>query len=280
MNIYKKSIVSAFTIVAATIYISDLTSTANGNAGGAPTGKTGSPGDASNCTGCHTGTAATTSPGLITSNVPVTGYIPGMTYTFNATITVAGVNKFGFEVSPQSITGVQKGILVVTNTATTKLIGTSGKYLTHKSTGTSGTGSKSWSFDWTAPAAGSGNLKLYASFVAANGNLTNSGDQVFLSSLDINENLSAGISETHMNAYSWVVYPNPAKNRINLETIDTENKIITVDVMDITGKQIKTLNNEDLSQSQSIDIADMQSGVYVLIINTVKGRITKKFIKN
>lgn len=279
MNIYKKTIVSALALVAATIGFSDFTSTATGNAAGAPIAKTGSPADASNCTGCHSGTA-TTSAGLITSNVPITGYIPGTTYNITATISVSGINKYGFEVSPQSTSGVQKGTLVVTNPTETKLIGTTGKYITHKSAGTAGSGTRTWTFDWTAPIAGSGNLKLYGAFIAANGNLTNTGDQVILSSLAINENLSAGISESIDIAANWIVYPNPAKDKISLETIDSDNTINTLEIIDITGKQIKNINYETLSQNQTIDIADLQSGVYVLIINTKKGIVTKKFIKN
>ena len=84
MNIYKKTIISSLVLAVGTICISDLLSPAHSNAGGAPIGKTGSPGDGSNCTGCHSG-VATTSAGLITSNVPVTGYIPGNTYTITAT---------------------------------------------------------------------------------------------------------------------------------------------------------------------------------------------------
>jgi hypothetical protein len=278
MNIYKKTIVSALAIVTATICFSDLTPTATSNAGGAPTAKTGSPGDGSNCTGCHVGTA-TTSAGLITSNVPLTGYIPGTTYTIIATIAVTGINKYGFEISPQSTTGVKKGTLVITNPTETILTG-SGKYITHKSTGTAGTGTKTWSFNWTAPVAGSGNLKLYGAFVAANGNGANTGDQVFLSSLAVSENLTAGITELTDNARNWVVYPNPAKDILNIESLDTEAKISSIDITDIAGKQIKTLSHEDLSQTKNIDIADLQSGMYVLTINSEKGRIAKKFIKN
>lgn len=84
MNIYKKTIVSVFAIAIGTICITDFTSTAHSNAGGAPIARTGSPGDGANCTGCHTGTPAS-SGGSITSNVPVTGYIPGTNYNITAT---------------------------------------------------------------------------------------------------------------------------------------------------------------------------------------------------
>lgn len=277
MNIYKKTIVSVFALAVGAICITDLTSTAHSNAGGAPMGRTGSPGDGSNCTACHSGTAS--SGGTITSNVPLTGYIPGTTYNITATITVAGVNKFGFEVSPQGTTSTQKGTLVVTNATETKLLGTTGKYITHKSTGTAGTGTKTWNFDWVAPAAGSGNAILYGAFVAANGNGTNSGDQVFLTSTLIQENLTAGIMDVAKNADSWIVYPNPAADKISIESIDVTAEMKSIDIYDITGKRLKSINYETFYQTQSIDIADLPSGMYVLNIQTDKAIITKKFMK-
>ena len=278
MNIYKKTIISSLVLAVGTICISDLLSPAHSNAGGAPIGKTGSPGDGSNCTGCHSG-VATTSAGLITSNVPVTGYIPGNTYTITATIAVAGIKKYGFEISPQGTTATQKGTLVVTNATETKLVGTTAKYITHKSTGTAGTGSKTWTFDWIAPAAGSGNAILYGAFNAANGNGTNSGDQIFLSSLLIQENLSTGISEMVNNSDHWVIYPNPCKEQLTISSILPENENYNLEIVDVTGKQMKVITNETPYQHQQIDMADLPNGIYVLIIDSKKGRAVKKFIK-
>jgi len=279
MNIYKKTIVSVFAIAIGAICITDFTSTAHSNAGGAPIARTGSPGDGANCVGCHTGALAS-SGGSITSNVPVTGYIPGTTYTITATISAAGINKYGFQVSPQGTTATQKGTLVVTNAIETKLIGTTGKYITHKTGGTTGTGTKTWTFNWIAPVAGSGNAILYGAFVAANGNGSNSGDQVFLTSLLIQENLTAGIMDIANNADSWIVYPNPASDNINIESLDVRAEIKSLDLYDITGKRLKSISYETFSQTQNFDIADLPSGVYVLNIQTDKSVITKKFIKN
>src|SRR3954468_3464763 len=105
MNIYTKTIIAAAFIAAGTVSVSEYLSPALGNGTGAPASRTGSPFDAGNCTFCHTGSAATTLPGLITSTVPASGYIPGTTYTITATISVTGINKYGFEISPQSATG-------------------------------------------------------------------------------------------------------------------------------------------------------------------------------
>ena len=122
---------------------------ANANQAEAPTSRTGSPFDVSSCTFCHTGTA-TTNPGMITSNVPLSGYMPGNTYTITATVTQASRVKFGFEISPQSSTGALLGTMIATSPTETKIIGT-GKWITHRLAGTAGTGTRTWTFDWTAP---------------------------------------------------------------------------------------------------------------------------------
>ncbi|MBA3971489.1 MAG: T9SS type A sorting domain-containing protein [Bacteroidetes bacterium] len=277
MNIYKKTVVCAVMITVAMILISNPAPTAQGNVAGAPIGKTGSPGDASNCTGCHAGTAS--AGGSITSDVPASGYIPGTTYTITASITVSGLSRFGFEVSPQSATGLQKGSLVVTNSTETKLVGSTAKYITHKTAGTSGVGFKTWSFNWTAPVSGSGNAIMYGAFMASNANGTNTGDQVFLSNLLIQEDLTASIA-SYASEIGMVIYPNPAQEKLYVKTIDAYENIGTLEIIDISGRIIKTINYEKLSQGKSIDITDLPGGVYVLRIHSDNGIGIKKFIKN
>ena len=124
---------------------------------GAPSGRTGSPGDGSNCSSCHSQAAGTT-PGLITSNIPASGYVPGQTYQITATNTLTGSGKYGFEVSPQNASGTQLGTLAAGTGS--KLVGGT-KYVTHSSSNTS---TNTWTFGWTAPAAGTGTVTFYGAF--------------------------------------------------------------------------------------------------------------------
>jgi hypothetical protein len=124
--------------------------------------------------------------GWITSNIPASGYVPGNTYNITATATRAGHVRFGFEVSPQSPTGVLLGTLIVTNTTETQLVGAN-KYITHKLAGTTGSGSKTWNFNWTAPVAGTGNVTFYGAFNCANNSGTSAGDTIFKSTLLVSE---------------------------------------------------------------------------------------------
>lgn len=132
--------------------------------------------------GCHSGTAVTNSAAIITSNIPSTGYVPGTTYTFTATVNKPGYVRFGFQASPQDSVGNYKGTMIVTNTTKTKITGT--KYITHTQ---SGNNQSSWSWNWTAPALGSGQVKMSGALMAANNNGGTSGDSVYRVSVTLNE---------------------------------------------------------------------------------------------
>lgn len=166
------------------------------NATGAPGGYAGSPSDGGfTCAvgGCHGGTA-TTKTGWITSNIPTTGYVPGIVYTITATATYAGRSTFGFEISPQKAGGALGGTINITNTAQTHITAT--KYITHTFSGISGSGNKIWTFNWVAPPVGSGTITFYGAFNAANGDGTSFGDIIYTSTLAVSENTAVPVLTT------------------------------------------------------------------------------------
>jgi hypothetical protein len=73
---------------------------------------------------------------------------------------------------------------------------------------------------------------------------------------------------------SVIIYPNPVKDIINIETpVDLTNRIATV--FDINGKRIlnKKLNDNTL------DVSNLASGAYVLRLESLGKSISRKFIK-
>lgn len=208
---------------------------------GTDPGYTGSPGDGyKNCTTCHGGTA-TLKFGWITSNIPKEGYEPGKIYTIKATNITMGATRFGFAISPQALNGALLGTLIVTDTSRTKLVGFD-KYLTYKSDGVDGIDSNSWTFDWKAPAVGSGNVTFYGAFNSNPGH--KSSDGTTLSTLEVKEFGTTGIQDLPSGVSAFSVYPNPANDHvsINLDLKETANLLI--DVADITGKQVAIISNE------------------------------------
>jgi len=68
------------------------------------------------------------------------------------------------------------------------------------------------------------------------------------------------------------ISPNPAIDRLNIET---EEKINTILIFDAKGSLVKTLSNPD----KTISVSDLSTGNYLIKIKTDKSEFTKKFIK-
>ena len=67
------------------------------------------------------------------------------------------------------------------------------------------------------------------------------------------------------------IYPNPANDVLKIET---EYEINEIAIYDIYGRRQVTV-----TPNRQIDVADLTSGVYFIKINTEKGNIVKRFIK-
>ena len=68
------------------------------------------------------------------------------------------------------------------------------------------------------------------------------------------------------------IYPNPTVNYLFINGL---NEYENVTIYDMTGQLIY---NAKVSNNQ-IDVRNFQNGIYILIIETEKGIITKKFVK-
>ena len=72
------------------------------------------------------------------------------------------------------------------------------------------------------------------------------------------------------------VYPNPANDRLYVETL-TQTQTMTVEIYDVYGRQQKL---SAISGQQSvIDLSKLNAGIYFIKINTEEGNIVKQFIK-
>lgn len=247
---------------------------------GSPNARTGSPGDGGNTcaiSGCHTGFAVQTRDNIISSNIPSEGYTPGQRYTITAQ-TQSSRNKFGFQISPQSLSGTKLGTMIITNASETKLTG-SGKYITHTSVATGVNGVKVWSFDWTAPAAGTGEVTFYGCFNYANGNGGSSGDSIIKSTLVVNEKVASGVKQSSLAKLGFNLYPMPAIDEINLQN-NHNIYVSNIQIFDINGKLMMSKEVET-DGSIKLNIENLPMGTYLLnISDSKKSLATTKFIKN
>lgn len=63
-------------------------------------------------------------------------------------------------------------------------------------------------------------------------------------------------------------YPNPTRGILTVQTIGCDDRIGKVDVVDVSGRIIRTLQPDD---SQRLDLSDLSQGLYVLRILTIGG---------
>lgn len=129
---------------------------------------------------------------------------------------------------------------------------------------TNGTGSASINTAGLLTAATNGTVTVTATTNDASG-VTGS------TVITISNQSSVGINEK-TNISSLSIYPNPVNSQL---TINSNAKIETIEIIDIMGKTIKTIT----SSSNTIDVSHLTRGVYFLQMQTAKGLVSTKFIK-
>lgn len=267
----KKLLITTLLGISIFIVVSSL-NTIDANSSLAPNGHTGSPADNSGKTcatsGCHAGSASATI-GVLTSDIPVDGYVPGTTYNF--TVSMQGASAYGFSVSPQTpLSSTGKGSLIA-GTGTS----VSTKYVRHspKKTGASAT----WNFQWTAPTgANDTTVTFYGAFNFADNKGNSSGDIIKTENITYKVKKSnVGIEEKSTITVS--VFPNPTNTFLNIKT-DSELKNALLYSLD--GKLVRAVSSMELS-SKSIHVSDLDNGVYFIQAQTANNEtLFSKFYKN
>ncbi len=242
---------------------------------GSPGGNAGAPGQFNGRTcatsGCHSG-GSSFRAGMIGSNIPASGYVPGQTYTITGTVMESGRSKFGFEITPQDSSGNLIGTLVRTNTAQTKIVN-GGRSMTHTSSGSSGSGSmKSWSFDWTAPAAGSGDFAFWGAFNASNSNSSTSGDIILTSNLQVEEDRT-GVGLRDEFTANIFIGPNPTQGDLRIRFMKPLDQKLDLLLIDLYGDEEFNRTLRKGSLEQVIDVENSDAGLYNLLLLDKHGEV-------
>lgn len=252
------------------------------NTGGAPSGRTGAPGEG-NCTSCHTG-ATQSGNGFNTIvisdiNGPVTEYVPGDTYAVVVSMTTSS-GKNGFEILALNSSNAQAGTMTITDATHTKIVsGSAGKkYVTHT---TSGTTQTTWTFNWTAPATNVGNVTFYLATNETNSANNDDGDLIRLSNVSIGSTVgvdeNSNISDVNLGYASTT-------NSLNVIIDSKQNGTAAINILDMSGKSVQfeelgSVNNGSNGFSVKLNNT-LPEGMYVAHISVNNQFVTKKFYVN
>ncbi|MBC7426462.1 MAG: Omp28-related outer membrane protein [Bacteroidia bacterium] len=91
---------------------------------------------------------------------------------------------------------------------------------------------------------------------------------------------TASVNTLTSNVFVNALYPNPAKDMVNVSLSLLENTDVSFEIMSIDGKVLKTIkigtvNGDQLS---TIDVSEFSKGIYLLNITAGTEKIVKKFI--
>lgn len=230
----------------------------------APANYTGSPSDGRNCSGCHSSSGVTQIDNVISTNIPQDGYTPGETYS----ITVSGINeekikRYGFSVTAEDNSNINTGTFIAGDST-----GVNQNYVGHSPASTNP--NPIWNFEWTAPAAGTGEVTFYGAFVLAKDtNAFINHYKVKTTNTSIQEKATTSIT---------------SKQKNNLNVFFAQNKLILANSSNIQIRKISVynsmgrlvLNSTDLS---NINVSGLKRGVYFVNIHTPENIVSVKVIK-
>jgi hypothetical protein len=254
-----------------------FTKNAHINGSGAPSGRTGAPGE-SNCTECHSGSVQS-GAGInqivwADGVTPVTDYTPGSTYNVAVTFSTAAA-KNGFQVVALNPSNAQAGTITLIPSSGTQLLNGAGgkKYVTHT---TAGNAQTSWAFQWTAPATNVGDVTFYLATNQTNSNNNSTGDVIRLSQHVIGS--VAGVAEAA--DLGLEVGYSASANTLNMKYNALSAGSSSVNIVDLSGKSVfnESIGTTEVgSNSKAVKLpSDLKAGVYMIHLNVNNNFASKK----
>jgi len=262
---------------------------------GAPIGSTGAPMEGT-CgeLGCHYSDQGVNSgPGMVSLSLASgdTAYQPNGVYQVDISLNQAGIDKLGFQalvLRDQDSSNI--GQVFLTDAIRSQELQVQDSisvfygrnYITHTVDGNVAQpiGWGQWSFEWTAPPAGSGDLTIYLATVAANNNGNAVGDDVYVNSLKLNEDTIPLLSIGEKNDNSSIkIGPSPFTQHLNVEVLNPDpDTHYLLEIVDIKGVIVL---KQPFNKMMTISRDNLKGGIYFVKIKEKDSLIKiRKIIAN
>lgn len=262
-------------------------SNAGGRASSQSEGNTGAPNDNGSgnrtCQTCHNNGAFDVTPTLEITDAAGTvitdNFNPGETYNVKMTVAATGTpGGYGFQITSLNAASGMDGTPVNTwaNPSSNTQIATlgTGRQYAEQSALSS---SNEFTMEWTAPA--SGTVTFYYGGNATDDNGNTNGDNAIMGSMSIDADPNA-LNELEK-IIALEIFPNPVSDVLNLRTNAQTTDTYDLQLFDQNGKQIsiERLMIPSGENVAPIEVANLPTGIYSLILSDGKNQIAKKMLK-
>lgn len=150
----------------------------------------------------------------------------------------------------------------------------------------SSTGNPTPTYTWSASPSGA----VFSSSTAATPTITFGSAGIYTLTLQasnsvslsvttatVNASLCTGINENGLSSFNFFVYPNPAKDMVNL-TIPSSSTPYEFNVTNVLGSVVYSEKATVNSGSHQLNLSELSKGVYFLTVSNNGSKTTKKFI--
>jgi hypothetical protein len=245
--------------------------------------RTGSPLGSGSCSNCHTGGNFGTevSVRLLQNGETIEAYVPGEEYELEIGIsTNGGAERYGFmAVALAGEDNSSAGTFGTPPEATQITTLNNRNYFEHANKLETDT----ITIAWTAPAEGTGTVRIYAAGNAVNnasGSLGDDADKLD-EPVEIQESTVSSIASLDRLGVDWMVFPNPAIDRIQAQVRLQERAVFQLRLTDI---QNRTLQSQSVSlgagtHTLESNLSNLSPGLYFWQLISPEGISTRKFVK-
>jgi hypothetical protein len=232
-------------------------------------------------------------PGIISLSLLSgdTSYLPNVVYQVDLSLNQTAIDKLGFQavvLKDQDSSNIgQISLVDAIRTQEFQVLDTSSalfgrNYVTHTIDGNIAqpVGWGQWSFNWTAPPAGNGDITIYLATLAANNNGTELGDKAYTTSLTLSEDtlpvLSSGLQKENQ---SFKIGPSPFRDQLFVEILspNTDSQF-SLELVDLKGMVVL---KQPLEMVTVVARNNLPGGIYLVKLiagNSLVG--VKKIIAN
>jgi hypothetical protein len=201
---------------------------------------------------------------------------------------------YGFQIIPQDVNANMAGSFTVVNRSDTKIITTpptgTRQYMGHLQANDTTT---EWIFQWTSPATSTGQITFYYAYntstVAFLDSITSPGaspgvpgGRIYASTAVVLP-LPTGINDLPPSVSGLNLFPNPTDGNFGILFDLKQSETVSIAVYSLDGRLSKQLLTGVLfnagSFSQSFNLIDLPSGIYLLKMNVGNSTVTRKLIK-
>ncbi len=281
----------AILVICCLLSVTVLSGYSGGPAATVNRGFTGAPsaggGTEGNCGSCHNGGDFGTTEleiTLVTGGDTLNGsYVPGALHT--VTVAISGDDGadpagYGFQAQfLQDADNVQAGTMSNPGARTQVSDLDNGRsYAEH----TSVNPNNSFTFDWTAPPAGTGEVTLYAvgNQVDGGGGTNNDNGSTQPTVIDLTEGVVSSVARTN-SQIPFTLAPNPATEHTSLSVDLGRQGSYELKIMNALGRVIqqKTYTLDAGANEVNIELNDLSRGVYIVSLEGVGDRLSTRLVK-